>query len=195
MSEMPPWRFRTLRTFKDCLTRQLTEAVAISLSGDSLLNGKCDYLSNCISRVTVNEDEYDRKKRELREELEENERLLKLEEFKQEKSGHLTGFKRKRSPTLSLTNIKTKTQKTKPNVYSKPQITFQNHTQSDQLSGEDITNQMLQTGLVDEKLCDGWNDPGVHANAEGLPIMIMNSMMSWIMSCMMSGMMSCLVAG
>ena len=67
MTAMPPWRFKTLRTFKDCLRRQLTEAVAISLSSDFLLNGKCDYLANCISRVTVDEDEYDKKKREIKE--------------------------------------------------------------------------------------------------------------------------------
>ena len=158
MMEMPPWRFRTIRSFKDCLTRQLSEAVAISLSEDSLLNGKCDYISNCISRVTVNEDEYCKKKREIKEELEEKERLLKLEEFRREKSGHLTGVKRKTSPTLCIIGIQRKLQNTKPNMYTKPQITFLPHPQSDQLSVKDITPQILQTGLKNENLSDGWND-------------------------------------
>ena len=125
MTTMPPWSFKTLRSFKDCLTRQLTEAVAISLSSDSLLNGKCDYLANCISRVTVDEDEYDKKKREIKEELDEKERLLKLEEFKKEKSGKMAGVKRKISPTQCITRMKTKAQKTKPNVCSLPLVTFQ----------------------------------------------------------------------
>ena len=102
LGEMPPWRYRTIQSFKDCLTRQLTEAIAISLSNDSLLNGKCDYLTNCISRVTVDEDAYEKKKREIREEADENERLLKIEEFKQEKLKNMTGIKRKRSPSLTL---------------------------------------------------------------------------------------------
>ena len=97
---IPPWRFRTVSSFKDCLTRQLTEAVAISLSGDTLLNGKFDYLSNCITRVTVNEDAYEKKRREMREELEEKERLEKLEAFKIEKSENQTGVKRKKNHCL-----------------------------------------------------------------------------------------------
>ena len=113
------WRFKTLRTFKDCLTRQLSEAVAISLSGDFLLNGKCDYLSNCISRVVVNEDEYCKKKREIKEELEEKERLLKLEEFKREKSGHLKGVKRKTIPAPCIIGKKIKMKNTKSNIYKR----------------------------------------------------------------------------
>ena len=122
------------------------------MSGDFLLNGKCDYLSNCISRIVVNEDEYCKKKREIKEELEEKERLLKLEEFRREKSGHIKGVKRKTIPAPCMIGKKRKMKNTKPNMYKQPQITSLPHTQSDQLSVEEITPQMLQTGLM-----DGWN--------------------------------------
>ena len=116
LEEMPPWRFRTLKVFKDCLTRQLSEAVMISLSGDALLNGKCDYLANCISRVTVNEDNYERKKREFREEMEEKELLQKLEEFRKQKSENITGVKRKRTPNnvLAVKNAKSTVEHSSP---------------------------------------------------------------------------------
>ena len=45
-SEMPSFRYRIRKTFKDCLTRQTTEAVAIMLHQGDLLNGKNDYLTN-----------------------------------------------------------------------------------------------------------------------------------------------------
>ena len=102
--------------------------------------------------------------------MEEKERLLKLEDFKKEKSGKMAGVKWKRSPTQSITRMKTKAQKTKPNVYSLPLVTFQSHTQSDQLSGKEINTEMLEIGLEDKNLSDGWNDKksdggtGDHAN-------------------------------
>ena len=48
-----PFRFKVLRTFQDCLSRQLSEVVNIWQSQDRLLNSKNDYLTNCISRITV----------------------------------------------------------------------------------------------------------------------------------------------
>ena len=66
------------------------------LADEPLLNGKNEYMSNCISRVTVNEDNFEKKKREFREEMEENERLIKLEAFKNEKCVLMNGLKRKR---------------------------------------------------------------------------------------------------
>ena len=147
---MPPWRFRTIRVFKDCLTRQLSEAVMISLSGDALLNGKCDYLANCISRVTVNEDNYERKKREFREEMDEKERLQKLEEFKKEKSENITGLKRKRSPNsvLNIKNIKRAEDNSSP-VEEFQVSLIENSTlpiQSDQLSGNEPVAPILPVG-------------------------------------------------
>ena len=97
LDKFPPFRYRIKRTFKDCLSRQIHEAVAIFLAEEPLLNGKNEYMNNCISRVTVNEDNFERKKRELKEEREENERLIKLEAFKNEKYSLMNGIKRKRN--------------------------------------------------------------------------------------------------
>ena len=96
MDKFPAFRYKLKRTFKDCLSRQVHEAVAIFLADEPLLNGKNEYMSNCISRVTVNEDNFEKKKREFREEMEEKERLIKLEAFKNEKCVLMNGLKRKR---------------------------------------------------------------------------------------------------
>ena len=63
----PQFKIRILRQYKDCLSRQVGEAIAIFLSKDSLLNSKNEYVQNCISRITVEEDKYARKKRLLEE--------------------------------------------------------------------------------------------------------------------------------
>ena len=47
---------------------QVAEAMNIYFSDDNLLNGKNEYLSYNIVRVTVDIDKYDRKKKELEEE-------------------------------------------------------------------------------------------------------------------------------
>ena len=39
LENIPPFRYRIKRSYKDCLTRQVNEAVAIMLSKDKLLNG------------------------------------------------------------------------------------------------------------------------------------------------------------
>jgi hypothetical protein len=62
MNQPPPFRFRVLRTFKDCLTRQLSEAININMSKDSLLNSKNEYITNCITRISVQEGALGREK-------------------------------------------------------------------------------------------------------------------------------------
>ena len=55
------------------------------LSRDSLLNSKNEYVQNCIARVTVEEDAYERKIRERNEEEEEILNAERLERFRKEK--------------------------------------------------------------------------------------------------------------
>ena len=85
MNTLPPFTITILRSFKDCLTRQVSEAVTMYLSKDKLLNSKNEYVQNCISRVTVEEDKYQRKLRERQEEQEDLENTVKLEKFKKER--------------------------------------------------------------------------------------------------------------
>jgi hypothetical protein len=66
----PQFRIKILRQYRDCLSRQVGEAIAILLSPDALLNSKNEYIQNCISRITVEEDQFARKKRLIEEEAE-----------------------------------------------------------------------------------------------------------------------------
>ena len=104
LGNIPPFRFKIKKTFKDCLTRQVNEAISIMISEDKLLNGKCDYLNNCIARVTVDEDALEKKRREFREMEEEKENTKKLEQFRKEKSSNIGGVKRKRRDNITQDN-------------------------------------------------------------------------------------------
>ena len=80
--EKPEFIFSVLKTFRDCLSRQVSEAIKIHYSRDKLLNSKNEYNANCLTRVVVEEEVYERKKRERREEIEELEDKKRWEEFK-----------------------------------------------------------------------------------------------------------------
>ena len=77
--------FKIRKQFTDCLSRQVGEAVAILLSKDQLLNSKNEYVQNCISRITIQEDSLERKKRLIQEEVEEKKEETALAEFKAKK--------------------------------------------------------------------------------------------------------------
>ena len=86
MNSLPPFRIRITRQYKDCLSRQLGEALAIFSSKDTLLNGKNDYVNNCITRVCVQEDDIERKKTLMREEMDEKKEAEDLADFKLRKT-------------------------------------------------------------------------------------------------------------
>ena len=74
----PVFRFRILCQYKDCLSRQVGEAIKILYSRDNLLNSKSEYISNCLTRLTVPEEDWEKNKRErseMEEERLENEKL------------------------------------------------------------------------------------------------------------------------
>jgi hypothetical protein len=85
--QIPLFAFSIVQKYKDCLSRQIGEAVKIFHTRDNILNSKCEYLSNCITRLTVLEDDWERKQRERNEEEEENREQALLEEFRKEKMG------------------------------------------------------------------------------------------------------------
>ena len=78
----PSFEFNIIGSYTDCLSRQVAEALRIMNSKDVLLNSKNEYASNCLSRVCVDMDKYERRKQERREEEQEKADLRKLEEFK-----------------------------------------------------------------------------------------------------------------
>jgi hypothetical protein len=77
--------FKIRKQYTDCLSRQVGEAIAILLSKDQLLNSKNEYVQNCISRITIQEDSLERKQRIIREEAEEKKEETALAEFKAKK--------------------------------------------------------------------------------------------------------------
>ena len=69
--------------FRDCLSRQVTEAISIIYTKDQLLNSKNEYMANCLTRICVEENRFERKKSE-REEVEQEEKdKLRLFNFKE----------------------------------------------------------------------------------------------------------------
>ena len=85
VKQRPPFAFSIVQKYKDCLSRQIGEAIKIYHTRDTILNSKCEYLSNCISRLTVLEDDWEKKQRERNEEEEEYREKALLEEFRMEK--------------------------------------------------------------------------------------------------------------
>ena len=80
--DKPEFIFRVLSSYKDCLSRQVAEAIRIHYTGDVLLNSKNEYNANHLSRVVVEENVFQRKKRERQEEAEEMEEKKRWEVFK-----------------------------------------------------------------------------------------------------------------
>ena len=66
----PQFRVRILKRYRDCLSRQVGEALKIYFSKDELLNSKNEYVQNNISRVVMNEENWERRERDRREEEE-----------------------------------------------------------------------------------------------------------------------------
>ena len=80
--EPPPFTFSITTMFKDCLSRQIGEALRIQYSPDMILNSKSEYLDNCITRLTIEESQWERKEREKSEEMQEELLKTEVEKFK-----------------------------------------------------------------------------------------------------------------
>ena len=85
------------------MSRQIAEAIRIQHTKDIILNSACEYLQNCIIRLTVNEEVWERTVREREERKRQRRRkLISLKSQKkklsicQEEEGPRTGQKRKR---------------------------------------------------------------------------------------------------
>ena len=86
LPEPPEVEFSVTGMFRDCLTRQISEALRINLSKDMLLNSKGEYGGNSVSRLTVQEDAWERRVRDRQEEELEELNKRKVEEFRKMKS-------------------------------------------------------------------------------------------------------------
>ena len=80
--ECPVFTFSIVNKFRDCLSRQVAEAITINYTKDRLLNSKNEYMANCLTRICVEENKLDKKKREREEEMAEKEEKQGLLAFK-----------------------------------------------------------------------------------------------------------------
>ena len=74
-SEVAPiFEFKILEQYKDCLSRQVGEAIKILYSKDVLLNSKLEYLNNCLTRITIREQSFRQEKLRARQSSHEEEK-------------------------------------------------------------------------------------------------------------------------
>ena len=85
LKERPFFKFSILGRYKDCLSRQVAEAIRILNTKDEILNSRNEYLENCIPRIVVDSSRLERMKRERSEEQTEKDELRRLELFRLEK--------------------------------------------------------------------------------------------------------------
>ena len=81
----PPLQFKIIGSYRDCLSRQVSEALKLQNTGNEILNSKNEYASNCLARIVVDMDKYERKKMDMKEEEDEKLAARRLEIFKQDK--------------------------------------------------------------------------------------------------------------
>ena len=82
MEECPVFSFSILSRFRDCLSRQVAEAITINYTRDQLLNSKNEYMANCLTRICVEETRFEKHKREREEEEKEEAEKQRLLVFK-----------------------------------------------------------------------------------------------------------------
>ena len=71
--------------YKDCLSRQISEALMINNSPDVLLNSKGEYGHNSVTRLVVQEDAWTRRERDRLEEEQADLNKRQVEQFKHQK--------------------------------------------------------------------------------------------------------------
>ena len=75
----PQMAFKITSLFRDCLYLQIGKALQINYSRDRILNSKNEYMSNCISRLTIDEDAWERRHRCRQEEKAEKVAVAEVE--------------------------------------------------------------------------------------------------------------------
>jgi hypothetical protein len=102
MQQRPPFAFSIVQKYKDCVSRQIGKAIKIYHTGDTILNSTCEYLSNCISRLTVLEDDWEKNQRERNDEEEEYREKALLEEFRMDKRWRMEYWWRRKPSKMEM---------------------------------------------------------------------------------------------
>ena len=85
----PTMEFGVTAIYRDCLSRQIGEALRIHNTTDEILNSKSEYMANSVRRLTVEEDAWERRERSRREQEDEELNKRMVEEFMRAKrTGH-----------------------------------------------------------------------------------------------------------
>ena len=116
--EPPGFKFRVVGQYKDCLSRQVKEAVRIQ-NRPGNLNSKGEFGGGRIPRLTIEKDEFEKKREELEERIRKEKEDFEWEEFLSGKYNE-TEQKKKRKVSASCMevdseNILTKKTKKKKN--------------------------------------------------------------------------------
>ena len=82
----PKMEFSITARYKDCLSRQIGEALRISYTKDIILNSKGAYMNNTVSRLTIEEDAWERKERSRLKEEQDKLDIMRVEAFKKLKT-------------------------------------------------------------------------------------------------------------
>ena len=99
LEEAPPFKFEVIGRFKDCLTRQLKEAVMLQARPNSL-NSKGEFGRCEIPRLVIEEDSYKTKIKELEDRKKEEEDDRKWKDLVERVRKEKTGEKRKTPPWM-----------------------------------------------------------------------------------------------
>ena len=101
MQSPPTMEFGITAKYKDCLSRQIGEALRIHNSTDIILNSKSEYMANSVRRLTVEEDVWERRDRSRREQEEEEMIKKRVDEFRTSKiSNRAPGNRAPEIPTI-----------------------------------------------------------------------------------------------
>ena len=103
----PTMEFSVTARYRDCLSRQIGEALRIHNTTDIILNSKSEYMANSVRRLTVEEDVWERRDRSRREQEDEELNKRMVEEFKAAKTANKSFMDRLQDvPDLNtLTNV------------------------------------------------------------------------------------------
>ena len=97
----PAMEFSVTGRFKDCLSRQISEALMINNSTDVLLNSKGEYGHNSVTRLVVQEDVWTRRERDRLEEEQADLNKKQVEQFKHQKLFQVIDIKDSKEVHLS----------------------------------------------------------------------------------------------
>jgi hypothetical protein len=80
--DCPDFSFSIMNMFRDCLSRQVAEAISILYTKDQILNSKNEYMANCLTRICIEENRFEKKQKERQAEEQEEVEKHQLLAFK-----------------------------------------------------------------------------------------------------------------